>query len=110
MSVNPDFEANYGLVMPFVVTASIGGPYDDTAFVAGYEAGWLDLMLSITNKVGADVRRYVPPELVAQLDLIAMRHGYKLTTEPWDEAPDEWTLATFAAAGSVTPTEETNSK
>jgi hypothetical protein len=108
VTVNPDFEANYGLVMPFVATTSHGGPYDDAAFVAGFEAGWLDLMLSITGKVGAEVQRYVPPELVPQLDLIGMRHGYKLIAEPWDEHPDEWTLITFeAAAGSATLQEDT---
>lgn len=35
----------YGLVMPFVSTASQGGPHDDDSYVAGYEMGQLDAFL-----------------------------------------------------------------
>lgn len=82
----------YGLVVPFVACASNGGPYDDTAFVAGcqYEA------------IRQDLRRrprshevYVYPELRTQLDLLSMEMGYDLTTEAWNEHPDQWMLATF---------------
>lgn len=92
----------YGLVMPFVVCEDQGGPYDAKAFVAGYTASNLDETLRnlahvrANGLVVATIKRYVPPALVPQLDLIAMRHGFTLTTEPWDEHPEEWTLATFA--------------
>ncbi len=90
--------AHYGLVMPFVVTRDVGGPYAADAFVAGWEAGVIDMLLPIVRPHGLTVSRYVHPPLVPQLDLVAMRHGYTLTTEPWDEHPDEWTLATFTPA------------
>jgi len=89
----------YGLVMPFVVTTSHDGPYADDAFVAGYQAGQLDLLLPIVAQFGSTVERYVPPALVPQLDLIAMRHGYTLTAVPWDDHPDDYTLCTFTPIG-----------
>lgn len=76
----------FALVMPFVVCESKGGPYPDQAFVAGWIAGTLDSEL----EDGPDERAlYVYPELVPQIDLIAMRRGYQLRTED----AGEWTLA-----------------
>jgi hypothetical protein len=37
----------------------------------------------------------VPSALVPQLDLLAAKHGYKMTAEPWEEHPDEWTFTSF---------------
>lgn len=94
-------EGEFGLVMPFVACESNGGHYQDHAFVAAYSAANLDetlrhlAHLTTNGLTAATVERYVPPQLVPQLDLIAMRHGFTLTTEPWDEHPDEWTKATF---------------
>ncbi|MGE3795121.1 MAG: hypothetical protein AB7I38_14500 [Dehalococcoidia bacterium] len=68
-------DASYGLVMPFVATTSNGGPFDDQAFVAGYECGSIDMALHVLAPIGATVSRWVHPELLPQLDLIAMRHG-----------------------------------
>lgn len=96
-------EPEYGLVMPFVVCHDQGGPYDPEAFVAGWNAGVIDALLPIVREHGCTVEKYVDPRLVPQLDLIAMRCGYTLTSEPWDEHPDEWTHVTFtpdADAGS----------
>lgn len=95
MSDSPDQDAAFGLVMPFVVCEDQGGPYPADAFVAGWVAGTIDMLLPIVAPHGLTVERYVVPQLVSQLDLIAMRHGYTLTTEPWDEHPDDWTFATF---------------
>ena len=99
-----DDTGNFGLVMPFVVTVSHGGPYDDSAFVAGWEAGWLDVMLLSARPLGVTVERYVNPALIPQLDLLAMRHGYTLNSEPWDESPDDWTRVTFSPASNNEPT------
>lgn len=77
-----DSDAEYGLVMPFVVVASVGGPYDDESFAAGWQLGSLDYNL-------ADPARYlplvvtVPVPCIPQVDLIAMRHGCR--TELGDE-------------------------
>lgn len=93
-------DRDYGLVMPFVVCEDQGGPFDSGAFVAGYECGACDLMLHSLKRVGGTFQRYVDPRIVAQLDLIAMQHGYEVTSEPWNEHPDEWTLVTFAPAAT----------
>ena len=75
----PDNESEYGLVMPFVVCASQGGPYDDRAFVAGWECGALDQVLAVLRPYGATINRWVKPELLPQLDLIAMKHSLVMT-------------------------------
>ncbi len=92
-------EPEYGLVMPFVACEDQGGPYEAGAFVAGYEAGTTDLTLKVIAPMGGSFDRWVPPGLVPQLDLIAMRHGYSTTTEPWDEHPDEYVHITYTPPG-----------
>lgn len=87
----PD-EPTYGLVMPFVVCASKGGPYDDEAFVAGAEYGQLHSLLALSPP---SHEAYVRSKSVPQLDLLAMHFGYTFTAEPWDEHPDEWTKVAF---------------
>lgn len=91
--MGPD-EADFGLVMPFVAVASKGGPYDDNAYTAGYEAGLLDARL-----------HYQKPELLPltvhsanlpQIDLIAMRRGYTVKEGPAD---DEWAMIDLRREG-----------
>jgi hypothetical protein len=84
------------LVMPFVVVASKGGPYDDEAFVAGWAAGELALAMKTLESIGAEVTRTVPTSLVPQIDLIAMQHGYRVQAKPWVEDPDTWTVVRIA--------------
>lgn len=82
----PDDEAEYEPMMPFLAVASRGGPYDDTAYVAGYELGILDGQLSgpyapTPEKPGPpaiDHWRWIKSDNVEQADLIAMRHGWEL--------------------------------
>lgn len=90
MSAEPD-GVEYALVMPFVVCQSVGGPYDDDAFVAGYQAGQIDAALKAGT--AGDLSLTVRTDLLPQLDLIAMRHGYIMTTDSTEI--DEWTYATF---------------
>jgi hypothetical protein len=90
-----DNEDEYSLVMPFVVCASQGGPFDDDSFVAGFTAGTIDSTLRALN-IAAQVRWYVPSPLVPQMELIAMHRGWQMVSEPWEEYPDDWTLVTFA--------------
>ena len=93
--------AEYGLVMPFVVVTSKGGPYDDDAFTAGYSAGSIDANLAMANHLNADRLDYtVRTGLLPQLDLIAMRHGYTMTRTEVEatadyEAMPEWTFVRF---------------
>lgn len=87
-------EAEYGLVMPFTVCTSKGGPYDDASFVAGYEMGLLDARLADgPARVNASLRS----DSIPQIDLLAMRHGYAVATEPWEDG-SEWTLCEFTKA------------
>jgi hypothetical protein len=81
------------LVMPFVCCSSNGGAYDDHPFVAGVKYGEMSYILR-TEKP-AEWQGYMPPELVAQCDLVAMKEGYSMTAEPWEEAPDEHVLVTL---------------
>lgn len=85
-------EPTYGLVMPFVVCRSHGGPYDDAAFVAGAEYANIDNAL---RSHPYKVEQYVRTATMPQYDLLAMHHGYTLKASPWDECPDEWTHALF---------------
>lgn len=88
MTADPGFS----LVVPFVVCESEGGSYDDQAFVAGFECGRLDVVLAGQRK---RVEMVVRAASLPQVDLLAMRHGYVLEAEPWEEAPDEWVLASL---------------
>lgn len=85
----PPNKDEFGLVMPFVVCATNGGPYEDEAFVAGHYLGTLHEVLGTTRP--PDVENYVPTPLVPQIDLLAMHFNYTMFAQPWDEYPDEWT-------------------
>lgn len=101
-------DADYGLVMPFVCTTSAGGSYDDAAFVAGARMAQLDARLERVAKdaTTATVVECIYPEMRAQFDLVAMRLGFRMTTEAWDGAPDEWLIATFTIDGRAAMPDE----
>jgi hypothetical protein len=84
-------EVEMSLVMPFLPVTSRGGPFDDQAFVAGYEMGRLDEVLRAAPPTHSTTIR---TDNAAQADLIAMQHGYRCTAEPSEEWP-EWTLVSF---------------
>lgn len=94
----------WNIVVPFVVCQSQGGPYEDLAFCAGFEAGRISQALKSATAADATVLRYtVRTELVKQLDLIAMDAGFKMVTAEVEETDDhpampEWTFATFEVA------------
>lgn len=78
------------MVMPFVACESTGGPYDDLAFCAGYSCGMVDVMLSTGTFVL--YRDTVRADVVSQLDLIAMRHGYLMAC---GDNSDGWVQVVF---------------
>lgn len=82
-------EHRFELVMPFVVCASEGGPYDDAAFVAGAR---MASTMHALEAGPAEHASYEHPPLLPQLDLVAMHAGYSMTTERYS---DEWMLCTF---------------
>lgn len=85
----------WGMVMPFVVCESQGGPYEDAAFVAGYECGSLDQLLLSERPRTHEVT--VRTDSMQQIDLIAMRHGYILTSQDGDE---QWTFVRLSRHGA----------
>lgn len=98
MSDDNTFEEDgveYGLVMPFVVVKSKGGPYDDDSFVAGWRAGVIDKQLEAHDSPAVDGESPISVEtaLLPQLDLIAMSHGYHMKFVPWTD--EFWSLVTF---------------
>lgn len=86
-----DDDGEYQLLFPFVVCASEGGPYDDRAFVAGVRFGQI-LEQARTLAPGRSMTWTVEPVLVPQLDLLAMHHDWRITTEP---DSGEWVQVTF---------------
>ena len=98
MSPEDSEETGYDLVMPFVACVSNGGPFDDDAFTAGYQAGGLDKALEILAAAGGcELRATVNAALMPQLDLIAMRHGFRLDSEACAEA-EGWAFVTFTTS------------
>jgi hypothetical protein len=65
--------------MPYVTVTSRGGPHDDAAFVAGWVCGRIDAQLATIAAARAVATMHVPPSVVPQVDLIAMRHRYLMT-------------------------------
>ena len=90
---DPDFS----LVMPFTVCSSNGGPYEDDAFVAGVYFG---MVHERVERVGW-FEGYVPTALVPQLDLLAMHHGMKIHSTPWDEHPTDWSYVNLEADAAL---------
>lgn len=89
-------ESTYALVMPFVVCASQGGPFDDDAFVAGFQAGRLDRALAVAAVNDTpSVRATVNAVLVRQLDLLGMHHGYPVLKVDIDIDSPEWADVQF---------------
>jgi hypothetical protein len=55
----------------------VGGAYEDVSFVAGFTAGQINQALAaIAAAEGDGYTATVPADLLPQLDLIAMRHGF----------------------------------
>lgn len=83
---------NWGLIMPFVVVTSAGGPYPDDAFVAGVRYGrWAELLKLQPSQHS----NFEPIALVPQLDLLAMHHHYIMIVEPWDDGDGYWVCVTM---------------
>lgn len=89
-------ESSYELVMPFVSVKSKGGPFDDAAYVSGWRMGALDARLGAEGILRPlsheDTIRSVD---VPQADMIAMKHRYRMETEPSED--DEWAFVRFSA-------------
>jgi hypothetical protein len=94
-------EQSWGLAVPFVVCQSQGGPYDDDAFVAGFQCGQVDKALAVSAAAGSRTVTLplIRTELIRQLELIAMNHGYPVVTVQPEQLSPDWATVTFAAGG-----------
>lgn len=87
----------YGLVMPFVLAASQGGPYDDSAFVAGWRLAELGTLLKTAERFALDVPdQTLYPADAPQADLLAMRYGFTMKVKSYDE---NWSIYNFTRNG-----------
>lgn len=96
------------LAVPFIVCQSKGGPYEDAAFVAGFQCGEIDRALLAGAAVGAQTVRFpiVHSGIVKQLELHAMNRGYPYVTATRSDEWPEWSDVTFstvdpAAGGGI---------
>lgn len=87
-------EVGYEVVVPFVVVQSEGGPFDDEAYVCGFEAAKIDEALTRGRPF---ITTVVHTANMPQFDLMAMRWGYTLRSERHD---DDWTSVWFTKAGA----------
>jgi hypothetical protein len=89
----PDIEDGYSLEMPFLPVTSNDGPYDDDAYVAGWQMGQLDTALAAMqtqrSRGSFALSRTIYTANRAQADLIAMRYGYAAEFE--DHPDGTWT-------------------
>lgn len=110
----PEEEA-FGLVVPFIVCKSEGGPYDDEAFVVGFQAGQIDKELAVAATMGVTSAQFtVHTAILKQLELIGMNRGFP-TMHVGEFDPDEighdcalavnetWAPVTFVREGAVLP-------
>lgn len=86
------------LAVPFTLVKSVGGPYDDEAFVLGFEAGNVDKALAVGAAGNAESVRFPMTHsvLLPQLELIAMNHGYPVMEAKVSEEWPEWCDVTFS--------------
>lgn len=66
---------DFNLVLPFVSVESVGGPYHDSSFTAGFQVGEICGELKTRNIVATTYLILSP--LHVQADLIGMKYGYK---------------------------------
>jgi hypothetical protein len=95
-------DEGYELVVPFVVCTSVGGPFDDDAFVAGFQAGQVNQALKVAANANAhEVQFTINAALVKQVELIGMNHGFHhIVAEVADDAPS-WAFVTFRTGAPV---------
>ena len=81
-----EHEHEYNLLLPFLPVESKGGPYDDLAFCAGYDVGYLHAQM----RLGEDgvISTQVRSALVKQIDLCAMETDWHMRSDGDEE--DDW--------------------
>ena len=98
MSDDEDEAVAYEMVMPFVTVASKGGPHDDEAYVCGWECGSVDSRLTVLARIGGTVDATVHEVNLPQMDLVAMKHGFRMVQQEVEEPVEGWTFVRFEVA------------
>lgn len=94
----------WSLDIPFVVVESVGGPFNDDAYVAGWEAAMVNYALGSRHIVVTTMM--VHEANLKQLDIIAMAKGYNMDElARYEEAPG-WVQVGFNRDDSPIPTPE----
>lgn len=93
----PEFDG-MTVAVPFIVCVSEGGPYDDEAFCAGFQAGEVDRALDMGAAARAHTIRFemARTALLKQFELIAMNRGYPIVEADVSEEWPEWCSVTFS--------------
>lgn len=100
MGDEPEHEHQWGLVVPFTCVTSAGGPFDDLAFCAGFDAATRHAAMRLGPREPFTVA--IRCELRAQMDLLAMEAGWTMAVEDDNSTPnDEWLTATFTPGEQV---------
>lgn len=90
-----DADDSMELVPKLIATDINGGEFDFRSFSAGFQAGRIDEQLAVADKVHAQtITVVVLTELVEQIHLIAMSHGFPFYTIDEDESMPEWVWMT----------------
>jgi hypothetical protein len=91
-------EEGMTLAVPFTLVTSVGGPYDDEAFCAGFQCGEVDRALDMGAAARAETVRFPQARsaLLPQLELIAMNRGYPIMEAKVSDEWPEWCDVTFA--------------
>lgn len=85
----------YGLLYPFIVCVSNGGPYDDQPFVAGVQLGRMDAQLAAAEALGAREMRFtLLTDLGKQAELVGMARGFPIV-EVENSGVEGWIYVTF---------------
>jgi len=88
-------EPEYELVFPFIVVTSKGGPYDDDAYAAGWEAATFEAEIAnIPVGKSLDYSTTVRTDNVPQCDLIAMKYGWRMFSRN-DDVHVGWSYIRF---------------
>lgn len=83
MSDDSEEESQFEIEMPFTEVISKGGVYDDQSFVAGFQTGQIYYILQQSALVSTTLIVY--RNLVKQIDLIAMKNGFRTVVTAEDE-------------------------
>lgn len=95
------FDLRFSPPIPLVNLKSVGGKFDDDAFIAGFEMGSLDCRLFQASFIQAEsLLATVLIDNESQADLIAMKHNYKIESREETEC-GKWVALLFTIDDNI---------